>query len=233
MQAISNLSTNVTQLATTSKEIVRFQAANRSFLMAAALAGRNIVPLTAVKNFANPLTPLTDQFTLIKPLSNGCFGRVGLWADQAGNRFAIKEMLESSVNEFKIGLALDHPNIVKIHNYVTKVEEVGVRHYLIMEYIDGSTLQKFWSRKQPCVTNPIEMVKQAIDALSHMFKRNIIPDDLHSENVMVTSNGVWKFVDLGHYRQLPADQAHDFGKEILGSFVDSLIHFFPETRTTS
>lgn len=233
MIVTGKLANSVVEFAKSSTEIVKIQAANRSFLMAAALAGRNIVPLTAVKSFANPLRPLTDQFTLVKPLSHGCFGKVGLWTDQAGHRFAIKEMIESSVNEFKIGLALDHPNIVKIHNYVTKVEEVGVRHYLIMEYIDGSTLQEFRSSNSPWLTSPIEVVKQAVDALAHMLKRNIIPDDLHSANIMVTSGGAWKFVDLGHYRLLPAAWAHDLGKEILGSFVHSLIHLRYSTPATS
>ncbi len=233
MIVTGKLASGVVQFAKSSEEIVQIQTANQTILMAAALVGRNIVPLSAMKNFANPLRPLTDHFTRVKDLGQGCFGQVGLWTDQAGNQFAIKEMVESSVNEFKMGLALDHPNIVKIHNYVTKVDEVGVRHYLIMEYIDGSTLQKFWHSNKPWHAKPIEMMKQAVDALGHMFERNIVPADLHSANVMMTSGGTWKFVDLGHYRQLPAARAHELGKEILAHFVNSLIHFSALARATS
>ncbi len=233
MIVTSKLASSVVEFAKASEEIVKIQTVNQAFLAAATLAGRNVVPLTAAKNFANPLVPIADHFTCIKPLSRGFFGKVGLWTDQAGHRFAIKEMVKPSVNEFNIGLALDHPNIVKIHNYVTKVEEVGVRHYLIMEYIDGCTTQKFVQESRQWLKHPVEMMQQALNALGHMFDREILPGDLHCSNVMVAADGSWKFVDLADYSRVAPGLARQKGLAIINSFVKNLLAFCPLTPATS
>lgn len=72
----------------------------------------------------------------------------------------------------------------------------------------------------------IEIVKQIILGLSDMHKCNIIHRDLKTENIM-SSNRIYKIVDLGFARMIPADSSDDFGT-IAGTVLGTIITMAPE-----
>lgn len=91
--------------------------------------------------------------------------------------------------------ALDHPNIVQVHDMV---EESG-RFALVMEWVPGRPLSHLIGRE----TGPIpwerasRMVRPMLDAIEHAHARGIIHRDLKPENVRVLPDGDVKVLDFG------------------------------------
>jgi len=177
-------------------------ALNNEWMRRSIQAGRNAIPEELIGRFLDPKVPIEQLFTKIKTLGKGAFGTTGLWKDGEERLFAIKELepkLGNGSSDFEIGLALDHPNIVRIHNFVQKWSTPKeIRRYLIMEYIDGGTLK---SQKLD-LEQRVQITREMLFSALYMFKRGVLPLDLHRENLMVTKEGQWKWIDLGIYQPL-------------------------------
>lgn len=97
--------------------------------------------------------------------------------------------------EYEIGVALDHPNIVKTIGW-EQVEGLG--DVVVLEYIDGVNLKEAMERRMitPILTRRIAL--QLCDALDYMHSQQCIHRDLKPSNIMVTHNGNnVKIIDFG------------------------------------
>ncbi len=96
--------------------------------------------------------------------------------------------------ESRLMAALAHPHVVTIYD----CGQIEGRHYLVMEYIDGSTLR---SRMHPGEPWPIREAAPVLDAiaqaLSYIHEQGILHLDLKPENVLCTKNGTIKITDFG------------------------------------
>ncbi len=98
---------------------------------------------------------------------------------------------------------LNHPNIVRAHN----AGEHGGVHYLVMEYVDGITLQQLISRRrEPLpVGAACELIRQAALGLQHAHQHGLVHRDVKPANLMLDAGGTLKILDLGLAR-LRADR---------------------------
>lgn len=116
-----------------------------------------------------------------------------LYATRYGKRYTLKclkaEFLYTPLyrqiltKEFEIGLQLEHPNIC----HTMGMENVdGYGPAIIMEYIDGLTLQQFIDNRQ--LTRPLAwaVLRQLMDALAYMHSKGIYHRDLKPQNIMLT-----------------------------------------------
>ena len=88
--------------------------------------------------------------------------------------------------EFEIGLQLEHPNICR----TLSMEHIeGLGSTIVMEYVDGSTLQSLISRRMLSVELAMKITRQLLDALEYMHGKQIIHRDLKPANIMVTHRG--------------------------------------------
>jgi serine/threonine protein kinase len=96
--------------------------------------------------------------------------------------------------EMKAVGRLDHPNIVR----ATDAGEVNGVHFLVMEYVEGSNLDALVKRLGPLpVARACEIVRQAAMGLQHAHDHGLVHRDVKPSNVMLTSEGQVKVLDLG------------------------------------
>ena len=88
--------------------------------------------------------------------------------------------------------SLNHPHISALYDVG---EEDGV-HYLVMEHVEGETLQKRLEKGPLPVDEAIEYAAQMADALEKAHQKGIVHRDLKPSNVMLASSGV-KLLDFG------------------------------------
>jgi serine/threonine protein kinase len=96
--------------------------------------------------------------------------------------------------EARAAAALDHPNIV--HTYDSDRE--GDFHYLVMEYVDGLSLNEIVARRGPLVPlRAAHYIRQAALGLQHIYEMGLIHRDIKPSNLLLDRAGTVKILDLG------------------------------------
>lgn len=113
------------------------------------------------------------------------------------------QSVERFLREARAASALNHPNIVVIH-------EVGETptgdHYIVQELVDGHTLRSMLTGAAPMPLDSIvDVGSQVARALATAHAAGIVHRDVKPENVMVRSDGFVKVLDFGLAR--PAAEA--------------------------
>jgi serine/threonine protein kinase len=99
--------------------------------------------------------------------------------------------------EVDLLLELDSGYIPKIYDHISE----GNRHYLVMEFVPGTTLEKFVLNAGGRVEqmSALELASQILEALRYLHSRlpPVIFRDLKPDNVMVTPEKRIKLIDFG------------------------------------
>jgi eukaryotic-like serine/threonine-protein kinase len=101
---------------------------------------------------------------------------------------------ERFFREARAVAALDHPNIVRIHDCSVS-DKV---YYLVMEYLEGIDLQAKLKRdgKFP-ISEAIDYILHAAAGLHHIHKRGLVHRDVKPSNLFLDKKGVIKILDMG------------------------------------
>jgi len=126
------------------------------------------------------LQPRLDRWVAVKVLP----------ADRLGDARAVARF----EREIKAVGKLQHPNIVVAHD---ASEENGM-HYLVMEYVEGCDLSRLVRRCGPlAIADACELVRQAAAGLQHAHEHGLVHRDVKPSNLMLTTGGQVKLLDLG------------------------------------
>ena len=107
---------------------------------------------------------------------------------------------------------LSHPNIVSVYD----VSRGGDMEYIVMELIDGITLEQYMEKRgQLNWRESLHFITQIMRGLSHAHSRGIIHRDIKPQNIMVLRDGSVKVADFGI--ACLADSAQTLTQEALGS----------------
>ena len=133
--------------------------------------------------------------------------------------------------------AIQHPNILTIHDY--GLDEQGP--YVITEFVDGESLDKTIQRGLPTLEEIADLVQQTLEALIAAHQANLIHRDLKPQNIMRTKlpSGAWqyKILDFGLARFVtePTVQSMEGNTSIYGSIFciapEQLYHDPLDART--
>jgi eukaryotic-like serine/threonine-protein kinase len=99
--------------------------------------------------------------------------------------------------EARSASALNHPNIVSVHDVGT---EGGVS-FIVSELVDGETLAQIIQRAPIPLRKLIEVSTQICDGLAAAHAAGVIHRDLKPGNIMLTNDGRVKILDFGLARQ--------------------------------
>ncbi|MGH9801200.1 MAG: protein kinase domain-containing protein, partial [Blastocatellia bacterium] len=102
--------------------------------------------------------------------------------------------------EAKAASALNHPNIITIHEVgeaATDSGDSGIAHFIATEYIEGQTLRKKMRRARLSIAEAIEITIQIAAALEAAHNAGILHRDIKPENIMLRPDGYVKVLDFG------------------------------------
>ncbi|HZI92659.1 MAG TPA: serine/threonine-protein kinase [Patescibacteria group bacterium] len=97
------------------------------------------------------------------------------------------------VQEARAASAVNHPAIAQIY----EIEEDDENVFIVMEFVDGSTVRELVGRKELDLNAALEVGIQVADALARAHEAGIVHRDIKSDNVMVTRDGHPKILDFG------------------------------------
>ena len=131
-------------------------------------------------------------------------GEVYLAKDnKLGRRVALKilpeqfaadpERINRFVREARAASALNHPNIITIH----EVGEDGGTNYIATEFIDGKTLRERLFEKPLSFEEAMSVAVQTTEALAAAHTAGIVHRDIKPENIMIRTDGYVKVLDFG------------------------------------
>jgi eukaryotic-like serine/threonine-protein kinase len=103
------------------------------------------------------------------------------------------DRMKRFVQEAKTASALNHPNIITIH----EIDETDSGHFIATEFIDGETLRERMRSTPMKLTVILDVAAQVASALSAAHAAGIVHRDIKPENVMLRRDGIVKVLDFG------------------------------------
>jgi predicted ATPase len=117
---------------------------------------------------------------------------------------ADSDQLRRFEREARSASALNHPNIITIH----ELGQDGSTRYIAMELIEGQTLRELLGGGGGLpVRKVLEIAAQAAEGLAKAHEAGIAHRDLKPENLMVSQDGFVKILDFGLAKAAPLDGA--------------------------
>lgn len=96
--------------------------------------------------------------------------------------------------------ALRHPHIVAIHG----CREAGPEGaFIVMEYVEGETLQALLARGRPPLARALDWMGQLLGALDYLRAAGVAHGDVKPANLLIGRDGRLKLGDFGLARALP------------------------------
>jgi hypothetical protein len=194
---------------------------NKQMYTTSVKAGRAVFFKKNAKSFIDPKASIWDVVTDIDMVGDGVSSDVYHVAGPDGADYAMKvfrpgrdwgqekalmilkinasRMTKSSAQrEFEMNLAAaDHPHIIRIHHLVLKEERGITVPILLMEWVDGGTLGDHIQFGE-CL-NPHKILTDYIGTLIYLLDQGVIPDDLHSRNVLIAEGEEIKLIDMAYW----------------------------------
>ena len=152
---------------------------------------------------------LNDRYEILSNLGVGGMAYVYLAKDLLLKRkVAVKvlknefsddeEFLKKFQMEAQLAASITHPNIVNVFDVGTQEIDGVVRNFIVMEYIQGSTLSDVIKREAPFDEKRIvKYSKRIASALRAAHEGGLIHRDIKPSNILLTNNDEIKVTDFG------------------------------------
>src|SRR5437773_1788482 len=147
---------------------------------------------------------LIDRYEVVSLLGSGGMGEVYLAHDEKlDRRIALKllpshftmneERLRRFQQEARAASALNHPNIITIH----EIGQIENRNFIATEFVDGETLRQRMKHGPLSLNESLDIAIQVCGALAAAHNAGIVHRDIKPENIMLRRDGYMKVLDFG------------------------------------
>ncbi len=147
---------------------------------------------------------INDRFKLLKKIGTGGMGEIFLAEDlKLRRQVAIKSIKKGSdseseskmrfLREAQTASQLEHVNICPIY----EIYEEENDHYIVMQFIDGVTLDAIVSYKELKIQKILDIGLQVCEGMNEAHEKGIIHRDLKPGNIIIDKKGVVKILDFG------------------------------------
>jgi eukaryotic-like serine/threonine-protein kinase len=154
-----------------------------------------------------PGTELFKRFTIERRLGSGASGVVYCcsctdWGSQLvalkvfPSSVALDEAAATRVNrEIRAAYSINHPNVARFYECIRDDDLIAI----VMEYIDGGTLEEWIAAKIDKLTfdERMQVVFQIASGLAAIHGPGVIHRDLKPANILVSQDGTVKITDFG------------------------------------
>ncbi len=124
------------------------------------------------------------------------------------------ELMARFRSEARVVAALDHPNILQIHD----VGSQDGLQYIVMEFVDGPNLRQWMLSEQPQSQKTCKLLlTQALTGLGFAHSKGIIHRDIKPDNFLLKDGPIVKIADFGLAKVLHSDQQLTSAGTILGT----------------
>ncbi len=169
---------------------------------------------------------LDDRYEILEVVGKGGMACVLKARDMTMNRIVAIKILDSVLNEDPVSVErfknesqaiamMSHKNIVTVYDVVFHED----MKYIIMEFLNGITFEKYLSKKEKLQwKEACYFMYKILGALEHSHSKGIIHSDVKPQNMMIDKDGEIILTDFG-IATLPADisGSEDLLKEALGT----------------
>ena len=174
------------------------------------------------------------RYEILRRLARGGMATVYLATDRRLTRtVAIKVMHDNLgsdqdfANRFdreaRAAARLSHPNVVSVFDQGMD----NGRPYMVMEYVEGSTLRNVITREAPMEPQrALDLLLPVVAAVAAAHEAGIIHRDLKPENVLISGRGQIKVADFGLARAVTAHTA-----TANGMLIGTVSYIAPELVT--
>lgn len=147
---------------------------------------------------------INDRFKILKKIGIGGMGEIFLAEDlKLRRQVAIKSIKKGSdsdseskmrfLREAQTASQLEHTNICPIY----EIYEEENDHYIVMQYIDGVTLDAIVRYKELKIRKIIDVGLQICEGMNEAHEKGIIHRDLKPGNIIINKKGIVKILDFG------------------------------------
>ncbi len=161
------------------------------------------------KKKSHERTDISKRFNLIGRVGQGSMSKVWKATDlQTGRLVALKVLDKEKTAKFElrfqglnkpsegeVALSLNHPNIVKTHEFGWTLED---EMFLMMEFVEGTGLALLVDlQNEEMKRYRLRYMIQIGEALNHFHQQNWIHRDICPRNVMISDEKCAKMIDFG------------------------------------
>jgi len=150
------------------------------------------------------LIELFDRYDIVEVLGRGAMSWVyKVKENETGEIRALKILKyaeladEDQIKRFnlesKVIKSLDHPNIVRLHDFGNAL---GIPYYT-MDYIEGMSLEEYISKETVTQERVLEIMEKMARAIHTAHLKGVIHRDLKPSNIMINKEGEPCLVDFG------------------------------------
>ena len=172
------------------------------------------------------LAPHFPQLEILECLGRGGMGVVYKARQKTLNRAVALKLLapervddpkfaERFAREARALAALNHPNIVTIHDF----GQAGGFYFLLMEFVDGVNLRQLFRNRKLSPEEALAIVPPLCDAMQFAHDRGIVHRDIKPENLLLDKDGRVKVADFGIAKMM--DTGHGANKTPPAGNTDS------------